>query len=161
MIWDLPAIAGFAQQGGFRRDELAEAMAMAVVASQGDDSLIERDMFGDFPSRVGLWQVPVGDAVGFDERSLLQPALNAAAAHVLWKADGQSWSWHPSFLTGRWRDIVDNAWEVVRSGQRRQQAADIGPLDRLAGTGRRALATSGLTAQQLAGLARVLRDSVR
>ena len=161
MIWDLPAIAGFAEQGGFRRDQLAEAMAVAVVASQGDDTLLEVPMFGALPATAGLWQVPVGPAIGFDEHSLLQPALCARAAHTLWREAGESWAWSPAYLTGRWRLVIDNAWEIVRSGKRTQQAATLGPVDRLAGSARRARSASGLTAEQLSGLARVLRDSVR
>jgi hypothetical protein len=161
MIWDLPAIAGFAEQGGFLRDQLAEAMAIAVVASSGDDSVVEAPMFGDLPVTAGLWQVPVADRVGFDIESLLQPTVCARAAHTLWKEAGKSWAWSPAYLTGRWTLVIDNAWEVVRSGQRRQLAATLGPRDRLAGSARRAGATSGLTAQQLSGLARILRDSVR
>jgi hypothetical protein len=160
MIWDLPAIAGFAEQGGFRRDELAEAMAISVVASQGDDALVEAPLFGDLPTTVGLWQIPIDDRTGFDIASLLQPTINARAAHTLWKAAGQSWTWSPAYLTGRWQLVIDNAWDVVRSGQRRQLAATLGPGDRLAGSARRAATTSGLTAQQISGLARILRDGV-
>lgn len=161
MIWDLPAIAGFAEQGGFRRDQLAEAMAIAVVASQGDDALVEASLFGDLPVVAGLWQVPVADRVGFDVDSLLQPTINARAAHTLWKEAGQSWEWSPAYLAGTWRIVIDNAWDVVRSGQRRQLAATLGPVDRIGGSARRTAQRSGLTAQQLSGLARVLRDSVR
>lgn len=159
MIWDLPAIAGFAEQGGFRRDELAEAMAVAVVASQGDDALVDAPMFGDLPVSVGLWQVPTSDRIGFDVDALLVPATNARAAHTLWREAGQSWSWSPAFLTGRWQNIIDNAWETVRSGRRRQQAATVGPIDRAAGSARRVIGQAALTTQQLSGLARVLRDA--
>ena len=160
MIWDLPALAGFAEQGRFRRGELAEAMAVAVVASSADDSYVEAPMFGDLPPTVGLWQIPVTDRVGFDLDSLLQPTINARAAHTLWKEAGQSWTWSPAFLTGSWKIVIDNAWDVVRSGQRRQMAATLGPGSRLAGSARRTATTSGLTAVQLSGLARILRDSV-
>lgn len=161
MIWDLPAIAGFAEQGGFRRDQLAEAMAVAVVASSGDDALVDAPLFGDLPTTAGLWQIPVGPATGFDIDSLLQPTVNARAAHTLWREAGRSWSWSPAFLTGRWEAVIDHAWDVVRSGRRRQQAATLGPIDRLGQSARRAAGQSGLTAQQLSGLARVLRDGVR
>lgn len=161
MIWDLPAIAGFASQGGFRREDLAEAMAVAVVASQGDDTVVEASLFGDLPTTVGLWQIPASDAIGFDIDSLLQPGINARAAHTLWREAGESWAWAPAYLTGRWKLVIDNAWDVVRSGKRTQQAASVGSIDRLAGSARRAVQTSGLTAQQLSGLARVLRDSVK
>lgn len=159
MIWDLPAIAGFAEQGGFRRDELAEAMAVAVVASQGDDTLLEASLFGDLPTTVGLWQVRASDRMGFDIPSLLQPGLNARAAHCLWKEAGGSWSWSTAYLTGRWKDVIDNAWEVVRSGRRRQQAATLSPIDRTAGSARHVIGQAALTVEQLSGLARVLRDA--
>lgn len=157
MIWDLPGLAGFAEAGGWRRDGLAEAVAVAMAVSGGDDALVDLPPFGVVPATVGLWQVPVSDQIGFDVDTLLRPALNAAAAHLLWKEAGETWTWSPGWGAPGWDRWLDDARRVVTSGVRRQAAADLGSMDRIRQSAGAAADTARLTAAQLSGLAAVIR----
>jgi hypothetical protein len=157
MIWDLPAIAGFAEAGGWRREALVEAVAVAVAASGGDDALVDEVPTGAGPVTVGLWQVPADGGVGFDEESLLRPALNAAAAHRLYVDAGNTWTWSTWWGAPGWDRYMADAKAAVASGRRRQTASEIGPVDQIRQSAGRAAQTARLSASRLAGLADVIR----
>lgn len=159
MIWDLPAVVGFARDGGWRGDALAEAAAVAMAASGGDDALVDMPEIGGLSAAAGLWQVPVSDRTGFDVDSLLRPALNAAAAHRLYVEAANTWAWSAWWGAPGWDRWIDDAKAAVRDGRDRQWANDLGPVDRIRQSATAARDTARLTAAQLAGLAAVIRSN--
>jgi hypothetical protein len=70
-----------------------------------------------------LWAIRVDEA-GLDEASdLFTPAINAAVALALWKASGNSFGWHPAWISGAALNIRPAIRLHVVGGGRRK-----GPL---------------------------------
>jgi hypothetical protein len=159
VIWDLPGVVGFARDGGWRHDTLAEAAAVALAASGGDDALVDMAEIGGLSATAGLWQVPVSDRVGFDVDSLLRPALNAAAAHRLYVEAGGTWAWSAWWGAPGWDRYLADAQAAVKAGRDRQWANDLGPVDRIRQAAGAAADTAKLTAAQLSALAAVIRSN--
>jgi hypothetical protein len=88
-------VLAVAVQAGFSRAKAADAAALALVATNADDT------FDWHPSpglwRRGLWALDVHAFAPDDPDVLFGPATSARLLHEAWSAAGRSFTWHPDW----------------------------------------------------------------
>lgn len=94
--WSIPAVGEFAGRAGWRGDDLAVAVTVAMRASHGDDHAIVLADVRGATWGYGLWTIQPEWVDGLGQSPLFDPFINAGAAAELWQANGRDWLWHPS-----------------------------------------------------------------
>lgn len=151
-------VTNFAEAAGFRGDDLARAVAVAMVTSQGDDQWREAPSVGLSGGRWGLWGVPGHVVVESQRAALLAPSVNASWAHALWLAAEGSWEWLPE----RTRQLAERELpyvaQAMRTPKRPQTAPTLGPADLPTGPARRLISIAKTVIDRLAGAERAIRS---
>jgi len=123
MMWQAPALCGFAESAGFVRADVPTAVAVALAASGGNDAYVAEPWGGSRTVSVGLWQI-VCDRWDTDRLTLLlDPYSNARAALALFEDAGARWGWCDGYRSGRWSLFVDQAERAASSGVRADTVA--------------------------------------
>lgn len=105
--WNTAKVGQWARDAGWTGADLHRAVALAMVASQGDDHHVSNPSYVPALERRGLWALRASEAPQLDPDELFDPAKNAAAAFVAWGQHGRSWSWHPVWIAGATDDHID------------------------------------------------------
>lgn len=93
-------LAWLAVQAGWPEADRADAVAVALAESAGDPAAhAAGPRFRGHDYR-GLWQVPIDLYPVLARVDLFHPGAAAHAAHALWLACGEQFSWAQSWTTG-------------------------------------------------------------
>lgn len=111
--WRTPALAGFVEAAGFRGDDRAVAVAVALSASGGNDAYVTEPWGGSLSRYVGLWQVYAAASDTEAIVGLLDPYRNAEAAREAFLANDDRWDWCIGWVTGRFALYLPDARRAV------------------------------------------------
>jgi Lysozyme like domain len=98
--WGASMVADIAGKAGFRGEELHDAVALALAASQGCDHYAHNPISAPGAERRGLWAIRVDEVPAGELPDLFNPSVSAAVARALWQLSGKSFGWHPAWISG-------------------------------------------------------------
>ena len=116
-------IARYALGAGFPRSEAVTAVAVALAESGGDPAS-HNDNAATGDDSYGLWQINMLGGLGAPRRrefgiarnqELLQPAVNARAAFLVWKDAGRRWLPWSTWKHGSHRQFLGRAERAVEA----------------------------------------------
>lgn len=98
--WGPQAVAKYAEGAGFKGDALHDAVALAMAATQGADHYRHNPAMVPGAERRGLWAIRLDEVPAARVVDLFKPEHAAAIARELWAAAGESFGWHPTWISG-------------------------------------------------------------
>lgn len=122
MKWAAVEIARFARDAGFHRDDVPEAVALAIATSGGIDTYDFRAGLAGTGRYVGLWGIDVDRWPWAADRDLAVPQHSAQAAYDLTTHHG-GLHWSPVWALGHHAHYVEHAG-VEASRELHTQAPD-------------------------------------
>lgn len=108
MKWAAVELARFARGAGFHRDDVPEAVALALATSGGIDTYDFRTGLAGCGHYMGLWGVDVDRWPWAGDRDLHVPHHAAAVAYELTQHHG-GWHWSPVWALGHHVHYVEHA----------------------------------------------------
>jgi len=122
-------LAALVLEVGWRGEDAAVAVALALAASGGEPALggPGRDDLGAWG--VGLWQLSVLRYPGLSKYDLTEPIVTARAAHALWTVTGGLWDWCPTWQGEVYQEYLQRAREAMASPSRTAPVGDASPAD--------------------------------
>lgn len=115
--WGVQQVGQWASAAGWKGDDLAYAVAVAMAGSNGADHIKVNPSYDVQLERRGLWLVRLLDMDEPQNVDLFDPVQNAAFAHAAWLERGQQWQWHPVVLSGAADDALDYVREALRAAR--------------------------------------------
>lgn len=109
--WPIEQVAKWAADAGWRGIQLAEAVAMAIATSGGDDHHVSNPSYTEHLERRGLYGLTRAEADPTHPDELWHPNAATLAAYRHWQRSGSVWSWHPVWASGAGLE----AYPVVRA----------------------------------------------
>jgi hypothetical protein len=127
-------IATLAQQAGFPTKEINTAVGVAMAESGGNPGAHNSKPPDD---SYGLWQINMLGALGPDRRKrfgiskneqLFDPAINAKAAHIIWKDSG--WNAWTTYTSGKYKGgaFNPNGAPAIDAGKVGDAVGELNPL---------------------------------
>lgn len=117
--WGVQQVGQWASAAGWKGDDLAYAVAVAMAGSNGADHAKVNPSYDVQLERRGLWLVRLLDMDEPQNVDLFDPVQNAAFAHTAWLERGQQWQWHPVALSGAADDALDYVREALQPNNRK------------------------------------------
>lgn len=98
--WSVGGVAGFCRKAGWRGDDLAQAVSVAIAASNGQDHYRYNPGHTDATERRGLFALIQSDHQLPGGTDLFSPQVSAHAAYGRWRDEGKHWRWHLAWVSG-------------------------------------------------------------
>lgn len=107
------AVAFWAGTAGFVGTPLAEAVAVALAATGGEDAYHWHVGGPGSPDYRGLWAIDVGTIHQFERVDMFDPRWCAWVARQLYDYAHHQWVWHPAWRNGRAAALMARATEAA------------------------------------------------
>lgn len=114
MRWPADVLAYYVLAAGFRADEAPMVVALALAATEGDDTYRFDEDAPGARSSLGAWAIPSHEAALFSDLDPLRLSQAAKLLRALRTAHDGSWDWLPVYVVGDWRNRLDDATAGVK-----------------------------------------------
>lgn len=115
MIWPAEVIAKTALDEWVDKRKAMDAVAIALYATQGDDTYEYQPVAPGMATLIGAWAIPwlpEMEPLGLDPYRLRD---NAKLARIMTGPDGNEWEWSAHWISGGWREKLDQAKAAVEN----------------------------------------------
>lgn len=124
-------LAQLALDVGWRGDDVAQAVALALATSEGDPGWHS----GSRPNRGirywGLWGIDLDTYPRMSVFDLTLAGRNAQCAYALWSTHGPGWDWSPVWSGEAWRERLGEAQRASLEPRRTVPIGDQGATEDL------------------------------
>lgn len=147
-------LAQLALDVGWRGDDVAVAVALALAVSGGQTDWHSEQRPGKGIRYWGLWGIDTDTYPGFLAHDLQNAGRTAQVAYALWTTHGPGWDWSPAWAGEAWREHLAAAQLASLQPRRDVPVGDTPPpTEEIGGT----RAATGMI-QELAGPAPLVAD---